>query len=89
MKTYSSDELKDKKFAAKHFKDINTKQEIVYKGMIDTFVKIYKNEGIKGFYKGITPSVIKIFPTSGLFFLTYELTLGYLSTSSDSEMGSK
>ena len=47
--------------------------------MIDTFAKIYKNEGIKGFYKGLTPSVIKIFPTSGLFFLVYELTLGYLN----------
>jgi|TARA_B110000285_G_C14489196_1_gene323119 hypothetical protein len=64
----------------------NTKQEVVYNGMIDTFQKIYRNEGISGFYKGITPSVIKIFPTSGLFFLTYELTLGYLSTSSTSEI---
>ena len=57
--------------------------EVVYNGMIDTFVKIYKHEGIMGFYKGITPSVIKIFPTSGLFFLAYELTLGYLSQGSE------
>lgn len=47
--------------------------------MIDTFLKIYKNEGIQGFYKGLTPSLVKIFPTSGLFFLAYEITLSYLN----------
>ena len=45
--------------------------------MIDAFKKIYSNEGIKGFYKGLTPLVIKIFPTSGIFFLTYELSLSF------------
>ena len=55
------------------------KQEVVYNGMTDAFVKIYKHEGIQGFYKGITPVVLKIFPTSGLFFLAYELTLSYLN----------
>ena len=46
--------------------------------MIDTIKKIYKNEGILGFYKGLTPNLLKIFPTSGVFFLFYELTLSYL-----------
>lgn len=75
MKNYSTEEIKQKHLE----KSTNVKHEIKYDGMIDTFAKIYKNEGIKGFYKGITPSVIKIFPTSGLFFLVYELTLGYLN----------
>ena len=87
MKTYTNEELKAKKFVSgDKFKGSNIREEVVYNGMIDTFQKIYKNEGISGFYKGITPGVIKIFPTSGLFFLVYELTLGYLSTSSSSEM---
>ena len=87
MKTYSNEEIKSKQFVSEgKFPGSNTKQEVVYNGMIDTFKKIYRNEGIAGFYKGMTPSVIKIFPTSGLFFLTYELTLGYLSTSSTSEI---
>ena len=47
--------------------------------MRDAIKKIYQNEGVMGFYKGLTPGVIKIFPTSGIFFLTYELTLSYLS----------
>ena len=43
--------------------------------MVDTFRKIFKNEGITAFYKGLTPNLLKIFPTSGVFFLFYELTL--------------
>ena len=43
-----------------------------YNGIVDTVQKIYLNEGIRGFYKGLTPTVIKIFPASGLFFLFYE-----------------
>jgi hypothetical protein len=54
------------------------KEEIKYEGMIDTFNKIYKYEGIKGFYKGLTPNLIKVFPTSGIFFIAYEITLSYL-----------
>ena len=46
--------------------------------MVDTFKKILKNEGILGFYKGLTPNLLKIFPTSGVFFIFYELTLSYL-----------
>jgi hypothetical protein len=50
-----------------------------YKGMIDCIRKMYKYEGITAFYKGLTPSVLKIFPTSGLFFIGYEFTLGMLN----------
>ena len=38
-----------------------------------------KNEGITAFYKGLTPNMIKIFPSSGVFFLTYEYTLKALN----------
>ena len=48
--------------------------------MIDTFRKIYTNEGIAGFYKGLTPNIMKIFPSSGIFFLVYELTLNVLNS---------
>jgi hypothetical protein len=42
---------------------------------VDCAKKIYKNEGITAFYKGLTPSILKIFPASGMFFVTYEGTL--------------
>ena len=51
--------------------------------MTDAFIKIYKNEGILAFYKGFTPGILKIFPTSGIFFLTYELCLGQLNDKFD------
>ena len=47
----------------------------MYSGIRDVVGKIYVNEGLCGFYKGLTPNMIKIFPTSGLFFLIYETTL--------------
>jgi hypothetical protein len=53
----------------------NQKEEIYYKGMTDIVTKIYKNEGILAFYKGLTPSLIRGFLHSGLFFLTYESAL--------------
>ena len=55
----------------------NVKECVEYKGIVDCAQKIYKNEGIAAFYKGLTPNLIKIFPQSGLFFLTYEAVLKY------------
>ena len=75
MKTYTKNEMVEKNLKKQK---TNIKSEIRYDGMRDTIKKIYRNEGIRGFYKGMTPGVIKIFPTSGLFFLSYELTLSYL-----------
>lgn len=60
--------------------DSNFKEQINYEGVIDCFRKIYKNEGVFAFYKGLTPLLIKIFPSSGLFFLTYETTLRLLKS---------
>ena len=53
----------------------NTKKEIHYQGVFDIALKIYRNEGILAFYKGLTPNLLKVFPSSGLFFLAYEGTL--------------
>ena len=60
----------------------NMREQIQYKGVIDCFSKMYKNEGIGAFYKGLTPLVIKIFPSSGVFFLSYEYTLLLLNKES-------
>ena len=75
MKTYTRSEMEVKQLKTR---DTNIKKDIQYKGLRDAFKKIYRNEGIKGFYKGLSPTLLKIFPTSGLFFVSYELTLSYL-----------
>ena len=74
MKSYTTEEIK-----MKHLQqEGNVKKEVKYDGMIDVIRKIYANEGVTAFYKGLTPSILKIFPTSGLFFIGYEMTLGIL-----------
>jgi solute carrier family 25 folate transporter 32 len=74
MKNYSVDEVQQKNLN----RTSNYKEKIEYSGMRDTIRKIYSHEGIPGFYKGITPSVLKIFPTSGIFFLSYEFAMSRL-----------
>jgi hypothetical protein len=36
-------------------------------------VKIYHNEGPKGFYRGLWPAIIQIMPYMGLLFSSYDL----------------
>lgn len=38
-------------------------------------VIIYKNNDIRGFYKGLAPTILRQIPSSSLFFYTYEYTL--------------
>ncbi|XP_014491129.1 calcium-binding mitochondrial carrier protein SCaMC-2-B-like [Vigna radiata var. radiata] len=45
-----------------------------YKGMGDVFRKTYKNEGFKGFYKGIFPNLLKVVPSASITYLVYEST---------------
>ena len=55
-----------------------TKPEVHHTSIPQTAKNIYKHEGMRGFYKGVAPNLIRIFPTSGLFFLIYETTLKVL-----------
>ena len=76
MKTYTQEEMKAKNLQGHS----NAKYSSVqYKGMTDAIVKMYRTEGMTSFYKGLQPNLIKIFPSSGLFFVVYELTLAALS----------
>ena len=54
---------------------MNIRKEILYNGVVDTIIKIYRNEGILAFWKGFTPNLMRLFPSSGVFFLTYEFGL--------------
>jgi solute carrier family 25 citrate transporter 1 len=75
MKSYTLEEVKRKHLQVED----NKAKEIRYEGTLDTIRKMYKYEGIKSFYKGATPSVVRIFPSSGLFFIIFEATLSFLS----------
>jgi len=43
-----------------------------YKGLLDTFSKIYKTEGYGGFFKGVAPCMLRSFPANAVCFLLYE-----------------
>ena len=44
-----------------------------YKNIRDVVRKLYNLEGLKGFYKGILPSMLRSAPSNALFFFFYEL----------------
>ncbi|VAI69354.1 unnamed protein product [Triticum turgidum subsp. durum] len=46
--------------------------EQVYKGILDCLKIIYRQNGLKGLYRGMAPSLYGIFPYSGLKFYFYE-----------------
>ncbi|XP_031556736.1 mitochondrial coenzyme A transporter SLC25A42-like [Actinia tenebrosa] len=49
---------------------ISQKQK--YTGLINAFVRIYEQEGIRTFYRGYVPTLIGIVPYAGISFFTYE-----------------
>lgn len=49
-----------------------------FKGFLDAVTKIYRQRGIKAFYKGLTPCLIRSFPTNAATFLAYEYTRSLL-----------
>ena len=44
---------------------------------------IYQNEGLRGFYRGIVPALVKAVPSSGITFAVYELCTRILVNRSD------
>ncbi|CAH1105918.1 unnamed protein product [Psylliodes chrysocephalus] len=44
------------------------------KGMLDALKRIYLGEGASGFFKGLSPSLVKAVVTTGMYFSTYEMS---------------
>ncbi|SPO22966.1 related to YIA6 - Pvruvate transporter of the mitochondrial inner membrane [Ustilago trichophora] len=55
-----------------------------YTGVIQATRTIAREEGIRGFYKGMTVNLIRTVPSSALTILTYELIMQHLSHPHDS-----
>lgn len=49
-----------------------SQKEVFYTTYRHSFKSIYYNEGVRGFYKGWVPNLIRIFLDSGVFFLIFE-----------------
>ncbi|CAL1378963.1 unnamed protein product [Linum trigynum] len=48
-------------------------------GLVGAFGQIIKNEGLRGFYRGILPEYYKVVPGVGIVFMTYETLKTVLS----------
>lgn len=46
--------------------------------MISVMRKIVKNEGIKGLYRGLFPTLLRTLPASGALFVAYEYSKFYM-----------
>lgn len=43
-----------------------------YKGVTDAFVRIYREEGVRAFYRGLVPNFLKVVPSISISFFVYE-----------------
>jgi solute carrier family 25 (mitochondrial folate transporter), member 32 len=49
-----------------------------YQGAWDVVRKVWRHEGIGGFYKGLGPNIVRVLPSTCVTFLVYENTKFYL-----------
>lgn len=49
-----------------------------YKGLVDCMAKIAKEEGVQGFFKGLSPSLVKAALSTGFTFFWYEFFLNVM-----------
>lgn len=47
-------------------------EAIVYRGMMDCFVRTVKEEGVQALFKGLAPNYVKVVPSIAIAFVTYE-----------------
>lgn len=48
-----------------------------YGGVLDACRKIWREEGLRGFYRGLGVNILRVIPASGVTFVTYEAILRY------------
>jgi solute carrier family 25 phosphate transporter 23/24/25/41 len=45
---------------------------VIYKGMVDCFVRTVREEGMRALFKGLLPNYIKVVPSIAIAFVSYE-----------------
>ncbi|KAK9131232.1 hypothetical protein Sjap_011719 [Stephania japonica] len=51
---------------------ISIHTQTAYNGLKDVFMKVYKEGGVRGLYRGVGPTLVGILPYAGLKFYVYE-----------------
>jgi len=79
------------RFCLQYTNDVNTAESKKYHGIADALMKIYKIEGIKGFYKGLIPGFFGV-SHGAIQFMVYEEMknnyYSYLNLSIDTKLSS-
>ncbi|KAL8923393.1 MAG: hypothetical protein Q9172_003142 [Xanthocarpia lactea] len=52
--------------------------EQTYKGARDAIAQTWKQEGPRGFYKGLGPNLVRVLPSTWITFLVYEKAKGFM-----------
>ena len=55
-----------------------------YRNIQDAISQILRQEGLRGFYKGMIPNIARILPSTWITFLVYENTKAFLSPTASS-----
>ncbi|CAM8881171.1 unnamed protein product [Rhodiola kirilowii] len=50
----------------------HTNSNDAYTGMSDAFRRTFQKEGIRGFYKGLFPNLLKVIPAASITYMVYE-----------------
>lgn len=48
-----------------------------YMGLADTTKRIWRNEGLSGFFKGVIPNAIRVAPGAAITFVVYEAVMDW------------
>ncbi|CAN4088664.1 unnamed protein product [Withania somnifera] len=49
-----------------------TSTDAAFKGMSDVFQRTFQHEGLRGFYRGLFPNLLKVVPAASITYLVYE-----------------
>lgn len=48
--------------------------------MTSILLKILRQEGVRGLYRGLTPTLVRTFPSTGALFVAYEYSKEWMTT---------
>lgn len=62
-------------WAFQHISPVSPVQVRSYRGLVDCMLQIAREEGVRGFFKGLSPSLVKAALSTGFTFFWYEFFL--------------
>lgn len=57
-----------------------------YHGIIDTFKKMYKTEGMRSFFRGYGPCIVRAVPVNACVFVAFDIVNNFLKGDSDEQI---